>query len=139
MEQRKTLILMMGPQGSGKTTYSKHKFSNFLRISYDEQGRDHRRLFDTAIEIGVNNILVDKTNPSKKARARFIDLARKHNYYIEIVWMYFDRKVCKERILKRKNHETLKPEKADEALDQYFRNIETPEESEYNIMTTVIA
>ena len=122
----KRLIIMMGPQGSGKTTICKKYYSDYFRISQDEQGREHKNIFDDAVKKGVERIVVDKTNPSIKSRARFVNLAKQHDYKIAIIWLDVERKKCKERILKRKNHETLLPSKADEALDQYFSRIEPP-------------
>jgi len=134
----KELIIMVGPQGSGKTTYSKKRFPNYLRISSDEQGRNHKQIFNNAIKDKVEKIIVDKTNPTKKIRKRFIDSGKSQGYIITIIWLDILSSVCKERILKRTNHETLLPEKADEALNHYFSRFEPPKRDDCDMLIRII-
>ena len=125
----KKLIILVGPQGSGKTEYCK-TIGTYFRVSQDERGRWHKELFDEAIKKGVPLIVVDKTNPGTKQRKRYIEPAKEANYYIQIIWFDVDRGVCLKRIIGRTDHPTLKPEKAEEALSDYFSKFEEPTKKE---------
>ena len=121
--------MLVGAQGSGKTEYCK-TIGTYFRVSQDEQGRWHKELFEEAIKKGVPLIVVDKTNPGTKQRKRYIEPAKEAGYYIQIVWFDIDRKICLKRIIDRTEHPTLKPEKAEEALSQYYSNFEEPSKEE---------
>lgn len=128
------LVIMCGPAGSGKTTYSKEKYPNYIRISQDEQGRDgHMRYFLQAISQG-DDIIVDRMAFNKDQRKRYLEPAKKSGYTTKIVVLHQPKAVCLERMLKRietTGHETVKDEAgAKSALHTFFRFYERPEEGE---------
>ena len=76
--EHKTLVIMMGIQGSGKSTFY-HRFleSEYVHINLDTLKTRYREstAFSEAIANG-ENIAVDNTNPTKADRARYISVAK---------------------------------------------------------------
>src|SRR5262245_51981331 len=104
----KTCVVLVGPQGSGKTTYCHEHLPNALRISQDELGR-HRHLdaFDEALSRGEPTVVVDRINHRKEQRRRYLDTAKRHGYRTQIVWFNLDRAECVRRCRERAVHPTL--------------------------------
>jgi RNA ligase len=127
----KILVLMMGPQGSGKTSWCRENLPDFFRISQDDQGlRQHFELFEEAIRRGEPHIVVDRTNGPKYQRKRYLDLGRQNGYRTRIVWLNVDRNECLLRCRERGEHPTLEPEKAERAIAIFFRSLQYPTRQE---------
>jgi RNA ligase len=123
----KILVLLMGPQGSGKTTYCLTHLADYLRISQDEQGRGgHWAAFEEAVKRGERRIVVDRINPLRYQRKRYLALAKEHGYFTHIVWLNVDRELCLRRIRERGEHPTLRVEEAERALSHYFDVLKVP-------------
>lgn len=123
----KEFILLVGPQGSGKTTYCSQRLADHYRISRDDQGeKRHIQLLNEAFENGTEKIVVDKTNPSRKKRELFLRKAKKFGYKTKIVWFNIDNDTCLPRIKARKNHPSLAPEDAEVALSWYYKTFRVP-------------
>lgn len=145
---KKTLIILIGPQGSGKSFYCKNtlkavdpeqaKSSSIVRISQDDQGKlGHLDNFKTALEAGYS-IVVDRINHLREQRRRYTDPARKAGYKIKYVWFDVDKITCLERLLKREDHPTIKQSDSHERiLGMYFREFEKPEHYEYDEIETI--
>ena len=59
----KVLVLLVGPQGAGKTTWCEQNLPGFLRISQDDQGpREHLRLFEEAVARSEPRLVIDRTS-----------------------------------------------------------------------------
>lgn len=131
----KRLILLIGSQGTGKSTYAKGM--NSTVISQDTQGKDgHWQAFVKAIQNG-ENVIVDRINHLRQQRMKYVNLARDNGY--QITFNIFSEKyeVCLNRIINRDGHETLKKGDvvtARNALDMYFNQFEYPREDEYNAL-----
>ena len=101
--EHKTLVIMMGIQGSGKSTFY-HRFlaSEYVHINLDTLKTRYREstAFSEAIANG-ENIAVDNTNPTKADRARYISAAKAAGYKIIGYFMESKLKVCMERNEKR--------------------------------------
>lgn len=126
---------MIGPQGSGKTTYCKRKLKDYTRISQDDMGKQkHIELFHKAIKQG-DDIVVDRINHSKKQRRRYTDYARNLSYRIKFIWLDYDKITCLQRMgnTDRADHPTIAPD-ADhyKILMYYFDKFETPSSEEYD-------
>lgn len=125
------LIVLVGAQGSGKTTLCSKKHSKHLRISRDDMGdKGHFEAFDKSISAKAPLIVIDNTNPNRRSRSKYLIPAKKAGYKTKIVYIGQDREICKTRIKERKHHPTLSPNKADEALNSFFRNFQFPSELE---------
>ena len=133
----KELIVLIGPIGSGKTTFSKTLQTNFsIRISQDEMGRraylDH---FHQAIQEGVPRVIIDRQNFNRDQRSRFVEPARKAGYCITFFEFDWDWDICFSRVTRRKNHPTIErnnPELTEKILHMYQGMYERPEEGEYD-------
>lgn len=123
----KIVVVLVGPQGAGKSTWCAENLPDFMRISQDEQGpREHIRKFEEAVVRGEPRIVVDRTNGPKFQRKRYLAFARQHGYRTRIVWFNVDRDECLRRCRARTDHPTLTAEKADSAIAIYFRNLQFP-------------
>ena len=134
------LHLMVGIQGSGKSTYSK-KLRNeygYKIISSDEVRKMHPdweevRIFPEvyrlcAIELREGrDVIFDATNITPKVRSKNIGLVRE--LYSDFkVYAYFintNKEICKERVKRRNNieGELYLPI---EVIDSYFNNLVIP-------------
>ena len=136
------LIILCGPPGSGKSTYTKDLIENnhSIYINQDSQGKDeHIRLFLMAIE-AKKDIIVDRMNFNKEQRNRYLSQAKAAGYETEIKVLYVPRQVCYDRIVKREEHETIKAgdnATAGKVLDFFFKNWERPEDYEADKVTHI--
>jgi predicted kinase len=158
------LILLVGPEGSGKSTYAvKYKPAWSIYINQDTQGKDHLKYFNVAIEEKAD-IIVDRMNFDKKQRERYIKPAKEAGYEIEIVVFHVPRQICFDRMMARENHPTIngyfendpmkgqsysevmknardevqkveKARQANSALDTFFTKYERVEDSEADKVT----
>src|ERR1051325_4767973 len=123
----KLVILLVGPQGAGKTTYCAQHLAHCFRISQDDQGpNQHLIVFQEALQRGEPCVVIDRINAQKYQRQRYLDLARQHGYRTRIVWFNADRNLCLKRCRERLDHPTLKPEDAEKAIGLYYHNLQTP-------------
>lgn len=136
----KHLVIMVGSPASGKSYYS-HELENkgFLRINKDTMKVDKVMLkaFEKGIQEG-RNIVVDNTNPTKEARAKWIATAKNALYSITIVWMNFPMPVVEfldnYRIYKNKNQDTHVPAVA---MRVYYKKLEAPTQDECDNLVEV--
>src|SRR4051794_39596113 len=104
----KLLVLLMGPQGSGKSTWCQQHLPGFFRISQDDQGpREHLRVFEEAVVRGEPLLVIDRTNAPRYQRKRYLDLAKQYGYHTRIVWFNLSRAECVRRCQERVGHPTL--------------------------------
>lgn len=127
----KRLVLLIGAQGSGKSTYCAERLKGYTRISQDDQGKEgHRKAFAQALEDGDQFIVIDRMNHSRQQRGTYLAPAKRYGYATRIVWLNTDRPTCLKRARGRKNHPTLKPEDAEDALNWYFKSMQVPSRKE---------
>jgi predicted kinase len=137
MDYEKELILMVGPIGSGKTTFAKSLVNDSaIRISQDEMGRKaYLKYFHEALKDGVPRIIIDRMGFDREQRNRFIEPARKHGYVITIFEMDYNPVTCLERVINREGHPTI-PKGSDDLARKiildYMKNYEHPEEKEFD-------
>jgi len=136
----KELIILVGMQGCGKTHYCRTVLPNYSRVSQDEGPKYFEgivRHLEQLLETGTEQIVIDRINPLRWQRERFSDFAKKHGYKVKIIYLEVPRKTCEQRILQRKDHPTLGPEKMKEALSRFATILEKPTEDECDELVIV--
>lgn len=119
--------------------------SGYLRISQDDQGKDHLEMFHSHVTTG-RDIVVDRMNFDKAQRDRYRLEAIKNGYTVNFVEFVVPRQVCYDRCMARHGHPTIhggpdrdphlkdatKSTHANSALSTYFSRYEevTDEEGE---------
>lgn len=122
----KELLLLIGPPGSGKTTYCE-KFlipSGYTHVSQDNHKGNREAVykeFMQALNEGKDKIVIDRMNFNVKQRERWIIPARNLGYKI-IGLDFVVSNIFRERAKARTDHQTLKAEKVDEVTDIYIKN-----------------
>lgn len=107
----KTLVIMMGIQGSGKSTfYRTYLAQDFVRVNLDTLKTRHQEklLVDKCLAEG-KNFAVDNTNPTKADRQRYISPAKEAKYRIVGYFMESKLKDCIERNEQREGKEKIPP------------------------------
>lgn len=132
----KELILLVGPPGSGKSSYCENWLSPsdsefYRRISQDDQGKDgHMEIFVKAI-LRNENIVCDRMNFNKEQRERYLKPAREAGYKTKIIVLHVPLRVCLDRCNARSNHPTVKtPQDASKAVNFFFSKYERVEDCE---------
>lgn len=102
----KRIVILMGLQGSGKTTfYHRHLSTEYLHVNLDTLNTRHKeKLFVTACLQSGKNFAVDNTNPTKTDRARYIIPAKEAGYQVIGYFMESKLKDCIARNALRKGN-----------------------------------
>lgn len=106
---KKTLVIMMGIQGSGKSTfYHAYLAQDYVRVNLDTLKTRHQEklLVDKCIADG-KNFVVDNTNPTKQDRQRYIGMAKEAQYRVVGYFMESKLKDCMERNEQRQGKEKI--------------------------------
>jgi predicted kinase len=134
------LILLVGPPGSGKSTFAKSLINDdgdhgaqLTYINQDSQGKfQHMELFRNSVSAG-KNLIVDRMNFNKAQRNGYLERAREAGYEIEIHVFHVPYAECFKRACERTNHETIHDtETAEKAIRFFFKSYERVEDWEAN-------
>ena len=132
MEKR--LAIMIGLQGSGKSTfYQKMLSGEYLRVNLDTLKTRHRErlLIEDCLARGCA-FAVDNTNPTREDRARYISAAKPLGYRVIGYYMKTDLKDCMARNAMREGKarvpdvaiaataKKLEPPAFDEGFDELY-------------------
>lgn len=136
---KKEVIILVGSQGSGKSTYAKTNFDcRYLYVSQDEQGSTgHLDMFKNALKNNMGPIVVDRINHTREQRYRYTSLAKEAGYSTKIIEFFENYQTCYNRIINRDNHPTLKSndtKSIQNALDMYFNQYEIIGDSEADVI-----
>ena len=130
-KQDKELVIMIGCPGSGKSRFAKKYYKSYRLISQDQLKSKSKclKLCQKIMEEG-DSIIIDNTNPDKKTRKLYIDLALQNKYTIKCYWMQVDKLLGKHlnyiRFKKNEEHGLV----PDIAYNVYFKRFEKPSEDE---------
>lgn len=106
---RPQMILFIGVQAAGKSTFYKHfLYSTHVRVNLDMlKTRNRERLLITACLEGGVSFVVDNTNPTRADRDRYMDMAVGRNF--EVVGYYFQSRLssCLSRNMARQSIEQV--------------------------------
>lgn len=118
------LIILIGLQGAGKSTFYKSYFSDtHLRLNQDMLKTKHRQkiLFNACLESKTNTV-IDKINVSKEDRAPLIKLAHKHKF--KVIAYYFN--VPIEEAIQRNNQRNGKAKIPEVGIKGALKKLQKP-------------
>ena len=109
----KTIVILMGLQGSGKSTfYSRHLANEFVRVNLDTlKTRHQEKLLIKECMQNESNFAVDNTNPTRLDRERYIKPAKEAGYRVIGYFLESKIKDCMQRNALREGKARV-PEKA---------------------------
>jgi len=134
------VVILVGPQGAGKTHYCRTHLPGHERVSQDEGPRRFESLvrrYEQRLDAGAARVVVDRTNPWRWQRERFAEAARRRGYRVRILLLDVPRDVCERRIADRTGHPTLTPDRMHQALDRFESALEPPTEDECDVLKVV--
>src|SRR4051794_30435117 len=117
-------VIFAGAQASGKSTFYKQRFfETHVRINLDMLKTRHREdlLLRACLE-GKQPFVVDNTNPTKEARARYIDLARASGF--RVVGYYFQSRMSE--LIRRNNLREGKARVPVQAIGGTLKKLQVP-------------
>jgi predicted kinase len=120
---QKEIVILTGIPGSGKSTFAKTEFPNYLRINLDtiRSRRKEEKLLGEALEAG-RSVVIDNTNITIASRKKYIDLAKKHGVRVRSI--YLD---CPLDLARSRNAKRLGKEKVpDFVLKIYMKKLVIP-------------
>lgn len=136
VEGKKTLIILVGPQACGKTT-----FANYISNKYNYgliNGDIHKtkttmKKYFKKYQQEKIGIIIDNTNPTKKGRTEWIDLLTDKNKW-NIIIIHID--ICKlESIHLTKYRKYYGGSKIPSvAIHKYYKNLEIPQNEEGTVL-----
>ena len=137
MDNKPLITILVGPPGSGKSTWAADYLANHENssavayINQDTQGKQgHINMFWDALE-AKKEILVDRMNFSKGQRGRYLEEAKKAKYRTKIVVFHVPQEECLKRCVERTDHPTIKDqETAEKAIYYFFKNYGRPKDKD---------
>ena len=85
----KTVVILIGLQGSGKSTFYKMYLSlDYVRVNLDTlKTRHQEKLLIAECIAGQKSYAIDNTNPTRFDRERYIIPAKEAGY--RVVWVFY--------------------------------------------------
>lgn len=83
------MIIMTGFPGSGKTTFVKQHFNDKYKIVSGDELKTMKKIinYTTRMLEDKHSVIIDSTNPSKKKRAEYIEIAKKFNIPVRCIYI----------------------------------------------------
>lgn len=123
----KTMFIMMGIQGSGKSTFCRKHLPDVLRINLDTlKTRNNENRMIAECHADNRDYVIDNTNPAHEDRARYIASAKAEGYRVVGFFMQSRLQECIRRNDVREGKERI-PAKA---IAMTSNRLEMPSRSE---------
>ena len=99
---KKTAVIFIGIQASGKTTFYNENFPNHIHVNLDTLKKRSREntLLTKCIE-NEDSFVVDNTNPTREVRKKYFDMLKDTDYEIHGYYFKSTLEECLERNAKR--------------------------------------
>jgi bifunctional polynucleotide phosphatase/kinase len=128
------LIIMIGSQASGKTTFVKkkilNKFPNFVHVSLDQIKSINKLIKIVSEELKNNNtVIIDNTNYDKNKRLVWLNLGKSLNKPIVGIFMNIDKEIALHMNTYRSCKKIASCDDKiipDVAIHKYYKNFEEP-------------
>lgn len=93
--ENKTVYIMIGIQGSGKSEFCRRYLPNVFRINLDtlKTRYQEKKAVESCLEAACD-FVIDNTNPTKADRLRYIPLAKEHGYRVVGYFMQSNLREC---------------------------------------------
>lgn len=126
--ERLRLIVLVGLQGSGKSTFAALlEEAGWCRVSQDDLGTRHKCELLTKAELGRGiNVVIDRCNFDASQRAHWIRLARDYGAVVGCVVFAVPLSVCIQRVQSRLAHPTLPPGPSSKGIVQRAASLFRP-------------
>lgn len=126
-DHEKTVYIMMGIQGSGKSTFCSVFLSDAVRINLDTlHTRNKEALLIADCQRKGCDYVVDNTNPTREDRARYIPVAREAGYRVIGYFLQSRLQEC----IQRNNQRSGKERIPSKAIAMTSNKLEMPSRSE---------
>lgn len=119
------LVIFIGIQGAGKSTFFKEKFfDTHIRINLDMLGTKNREklLFEACLQ-AKQSFVIDKTNLTREAREKYISEAKRFGF--KVIGYYFQTDL--EKSLARNSRREGKANVPEKAILGAFKRLELPQ------------
>ncbi len=104
----KTMYIMMGIQGSGKTTFCRKYLPDIPRVNLDTlKTRNNEKRMISEYQANGLSYVVDNTNPTREDRARYITAAKNEGYRVVGYFMQSRLQECIRRNALRQGKEII--------------------------------
>ena len=117
------MVIIIGIQGSGKSTFHAAKYPDYTRINLDTL-RTRKKEKD-ALRLAISrkeNIIIDNTNPTKADRVKYIEVGKASQYKITGCFMESEPEDC----IERNNNRTGKEKIPVVAIYKTWEKLEKP-------------
>eukprot|EP01006_Ploeotia_vitrea_P026700 TRINITY_DN59657_c0_g1_i1.p1 TRINITY_DN59657_c0_g1~~TRINITY_DN59657_c0_g1_i1.p1 ORF type:complete len:463 (+),score=62.53 TRINITY_DN59657_c0_g1_i1:112-1389(+) len=128
------MVILMGPQCSGKSTLSKklNRMFDWVIVNQDTFGTRNRCINVAHAALRKkHSVIIDRTNITKFHREKFLEVANSYAIPVDCVWLDIPFSVTVERLKQRKNHPNFNycPETVG-ILSSIYRQCEPPTKAE---------
>ncbi len=117
-------VILIGVQGSGKSTFCKQRFyDTLIRINLDMlRTKNREKLILSACFESKQSFVIDKTNPTAEERSKYILQAKAHHF--RVIGYYFQSKL--EDALQRNSQRIGKAKIDERGVRAVYAKLELP-------------
>ncbi|XP_065332330.1 uncharacterized protein F21D5.5 [Cloeon dipterum] len=121
------LVVMVGGPGSGKSTFARQHLSSYTYVNMDQLKSVQKCIQEVKKTLDRRaSVVVDNTNPDKKARARFLAIAKQTGVKSRCFKMLTSKEHCRHNIRFRELTDSSHAPISEMIVRQYEKNYEEP-------------